>query len=60
MVLLRLIGLLFDLLLLPLRLITRRRAISKGAFLHLVIAGPVADVDGKPSQRWLLLHPTQS
>jgi hypothetical protein len=21
---------------------------------------PVADVDGKPVQRWMLLHPTQS
>jgi protease IV len=48
MVLLRLIGLLFDLLLLPLRLITRRRAIPKGAYVHLVIDGQLADVVPRP------------
>ena len=48
MLLLRLIGLLLDLLLLPLRFFTRRRAISKGAFLHLVIDGQVADVVPRP------------
>src|SRR5688500_12736253 len=48
MVLLRLIGLFLDLLLLPLRLFTRRRAIPKGAFLHLVIDGQVADVVARP------------
>jgi protease-4 len=48
MVLLRLIALFFDLLLLPLRLFSRRRAIPKGAFLHVVIDGQVADVVPRP------------
>lgn len=48
MVLLRLIGLLFDLILLPLRLLTRRRAVPKGAFLHLVVEGQIADVVPRP------------
>lgn len=48
MLLLRLIGLVLDVLLLPLRLVTRRRAIKKGTFLHLVIDGQVADVVPRP------------
>src|SRR5690242_14403464 len=53
MVLLRLIGLFFDLLLVPLRLFTRRRAISRGVFLHLVIDGQVTDVV-RPPRFWQL------
>lgn len=48
MVLLRLIGLFFDLLLLPIRLIGRRRAVPKGAFLHVVLDGQIADVVPRP------------
>lgn len=48
MVLLRVIGLVLDLLLLPLRLFTRRRAIRKGAYLHLVVDGQVTDVVPRP------------
>lgn len=48
MLLLRLIGLVFDLLLLPLRLYVRARAVPKGAFVHLVIDGLVADVVAPP------------
>lgn len=48
MLLLRLIGLVFDLLLLPLRLYVRAKAVPKGAFVHLVIDGLVADVVAPP------------
>jgi protease-4 len=48
MILLRLVGLLFDLLLWPLRLLRRSRAIPKGAFVTIEIDGPVADVVAKP------------
>jgi protease-4 len=48
MILLRLIGLVFDLLLLPLRLIARKKAVRKGAFVHLTVDGLVADVVAPP------------
>lgn len=44
MVLLRLLGLLLDLLLLPLRALARARAVKPGAFVLLVVDGAVADV----------------
>lgn len=48
MILLRLIGLVFDLLLLPLRLYARAKAVPKGAFVQLTIDGLVADVVAPP------------
>lgn len=48
MLLLRLIGLVFDLVLLPLRLWARSRAVPRGALVHLVIDGGVADVVPPP------------
>ncbi len=44
----RLIGFLFDLLLLPVRLLARRRAVSAGTFLTLTIDGAVTDLVAKP------------
>ncbi len=48
MIFLRLIGLLFDLILLPLRLLVRSRGIKKGTFLTITIDGPVTDVIAPP------------
>lgn len=48
MIVLRLIGLLFDLLLLPLRLVRLRRARRPGTWLTVTIDGPVVDVLGRP------------
>ena len=48
MIVLRLIGLLLDLLLLPLRLLRRTRAHRRGTWLTVTIDGPVVDVLGRP------------
>lgn len=48
MLLLRFLGLLFDVVLLPLRLLSRRRRLREGTFLTTVIDGPVADVAAAP------------
>jgi len=62
MIVLRLIGLLFDLLLLPLRLVRRGRARRRGPWLTVTIDGPVVDVLGRPrfwqlrKQKALSLH----
>jgi protease-4 len=48
MILLRMIGLLLDLLLLPLRLVRRGRSVPEGAWLSLTIDGPVAEVVVEP------------
>ena len=62
MILLRLIGLFFDLLLLPLRLVWRAMARRRGMWLTVTIDGPVVDVLGRPrfwqvrAQKALSLH----
>ena len=62
MIVLRLIGLLLDLLFLPLRLLQRTRARRRGTWLTVTIDGPVVDVLGKPrfwqvrAQKALSLH----
>lgn len=62
MIVVRLIGLLFDLLLLPLRLLRRGKTVPKGTWLTVTIDGPVVDVVGKPrfwqvrAQKALSLH----
>lgn len=62
MIVLRLIGFLFDLLLLPLRLLRRGRHVPARAWLHVVIDGPVVDLVAKPrfwqvrAQKALSLH----
>ncbi|MBX3186172.1 MAG: signal peptide peptidase SppA [Labilithrix sp.] len=48
MLLLRLLGLVFDVLLLPLRLLARRKGVPEGAFVTIKIDGAVADVVAKP------------
>lgn len=48
MILLRLIGLIFDLILLPLRASVRMRGVPKGAFVHVTINGPLADIVAQP------------
>jgi protease-4 len=48
MIILRLIGLLFDLLLLPLRLLQLGKAVPPGSWLTVTIDGPVLDVVGRP------------
>jgi protease IV len=48
MILLRLLGLLFDLLLLPLRWLGRRRGVPRGAWLSVTIDGAIADVVPEP------------
>lgn len=48
MILLRLVGLLFDVLLFPLRVVRRARAVPQGAFVALTIDGPVTDIVGRP------------
>src|SRR5262245_20574658 len=48
MILVRLIGLLLDLLLLPLRLLRRARRVPRGAWLGVNIDGPVVDVVSRP------------
>jgi protease IV len=48
MILLRLIGLLLDLLFLPLRVLARARAVLPGSFLTVTIDGPVADLVERP------------
>lgn len=62
MIVLRLIGLLFDLLLLPLRLLRRGKTVPKETWLTVTIDGPVVDIVGKPrfwqvrAQKALSLH----
>src|SRR3954451_25294339 len=62
MFLLRIIGALFDVLFLPLRLIARSRAASRRTWLLVTIDGPVVDVVGRPrfwklrAQKSLSLH----
>ncbi len=62
MILLRLIGVLIDVVLLPLRLLARRRVVRSGAWLHVTIDGRVVDFVGKPrfwqvrAQRSFSLH----
>src|ERR1700752_1991095 len=62
MIVLRLIGLFFDLLLLPMRLWRRGRGVPSGTWLTVTIDGPVVDVIGKPrfwqvrAQKGLSLH----
>lgn len=62
MIVLRLIGLLFDLLLLPLRLLRLGKVVPPGTWLTVTIDGPVVDVLAKPrfwqlrSQKALSLH----
>lgn len=58
MIVLRLIGLFFDLLLAPLRLLTRPRAVPDGAFLTLTIDGPVVDL--APRRRFFELGPVKA
>jgi protease-4 len=48
MILLRLVGLVLDVLLLPLRALRRARAVPRGAFVEIVIDGAIADVVPKP------------
>lgn len=48
MIVLRLIGLLFDLLFLPLRALRRRRALGKSGWVHLAIDGAVGDIVAPP------------
>lgn len=48
MIVFRLIGLLFDLILLPLRLILRARGLRAGSWLNVTVDGPVLDVVPKP------------
>jgi protease-4 len=62
MLLVRLIGFLFDLLLLPLRALRRGRLVEEGTFVTLTIDGAVADMVAKPrlwevrAQKALALH----
>lgn len=62
MPLLRLIGLIVDVLLLPLRLLARGRGVPEGSFVTLKIDGAVADIVGRPrlwevrAQRATSLH----
>lgn len=58
MIILRLIGLFFDLLLAPLRLLMRPRAVPDGAFLALTIDGPVVDV--APRRRFFEIGPVKT
>lgn len=48
MLLLRLIGLVLDVLLLPVRLLTRNRAVEEGSFVSITIDGAVVDMVAKP------------
>lgn len=48
MVVLRLLGLLFDFIFLPLRLLRRRRAVPRGAWLSVTIDGAVTDLVAQP------------
>lgn len=48
MVLVRLIAILFDVLLLPIRLLARRRAIEEGSFVTVTVDGVVVDMTPKP------------
>jgi len=48
MLLLRLIGLVFDVLLLPVRLLTRNRAVEEGSFISITVDGAVVDMVAKP------------
>lgn len=48
MLLLRLIGFLFDLILFPLRVVTRNRAIEEGSFVTVTVDGAVVDMIAKP------------
>jgi protease-4 len=62
MIVLRLLGLVLDLLMLPLSLLRRGRIVRPGAWLEVTIDGPVVDVAGKPrlwqlrAQKALSLH----
>ncbi|HVJ91988.1 MAG TPA: signal peptide peptidase SppA [Labilithrix sp.] len=62
MIVLRLIGLLFDLILLPLRLLLRGRVVPRDTWLTITVDGPVVDIAGKPrfwqlrAQKALSLH----
>ncbi|MBX3207492.1 MAG: signal peptide peptidase SppA [Labilithrix sp.] len=62
MIVLRLLGVLVDLLVLPLRLLRRGKTVPSGTWLTVTIDGPVVDVVGKPrfwqvrAQKALSLH----
>jgi protease IV len=62
MIVVRLIGFLFDLILLPLRLLRHGRSVRPGSWLSVTVDGPVVDVAPKPrfwevrTQRALSLH----
>lgn len=58
MLLLRLIGLVFDLLLAPLRLLARARAVRRGSFLTITIDGRVVDM--VPRRRFFEVRPQAS